>query len=169
MGVEQRELLVAVNHVAGVVDVQRHRIGRRRMAVEPQIEHRSAEADHTAPVGRVLPARHRRLRAQVPSAVRQPAAGELERRIKPQAIQVVGVFAVSSCTFCRSASANNITPPSEVIRPPSKAAATFFRPTAGNANGRDVSSVMADVAGPDAVRGLASTTKSYATSIAYVR
>ncbi len=61
----------------------------------------------------------------------------------------------------------DITPPSEVIRPPSKAAVTFLRATAGNANGSTVSSIMADVAGPDVVEGSASATKPYATSIAY--
>ncbi len=54
-----------------------------------------------------------------------------------------------------SASASSITPPPEVIRPPSNAAVTFLRPTAGNVNGRDVSSVMADVGGPDVAEGLA--------------
>ena len=92
MRIEQRELLVAVDDVAGVVDVERHLGGRRRIAGEPQIEHDPAEADHRAQVGRVLPARDGRLRAQIPSAVRQPAAGELERRVEAQAVEVVGVF-----------------------------------------------------------------------------
>ena len=35
----------------------------------------------------------------------------------------------------------------------------------GSVNGRVVSSVMADVAGPDVVEGFASATESYATSI----
>ncbi len=92
MRVEQRELLVAVDNVAGVVDVECHLGGRRRIAVEPQIEHHPAEPDHAAQIGRVLPAGHRRLRAQVPAAVRQPAAGELERRIEAQAVEIVGVL-----------------------------------------------------------------------------
>src|SRR5438105_2807381 len=46
----------------------------------------------------------------------------------------------------RSAWASNITPPSELIRPPSKAAVIFFRQTAGKQNGRRLSSVMAGVA-----------------------
>ena len=40
----------------------------------------------------------------------------------------------------------SIRPPSEVRRPPSKAAVTFLRPTAGKHNGGNVSSVMAGVA-----------------------
>jgi len=81
-----------VHHVAGVVDVERHRGGRHRVAGEPQIEQDPAEPDDAAQFGRVLPAGHRRLRAQAPSAVRRPAAGELERRIEAQAVEVVGVL-----------------------------------------------------------------------------
>jgi len=43
----------------------------------------------------------------------------------------------------RSAIASSITPPSEVSRPPSKAAATGLRPTAGNENGSRLELVMA--------------------------
>src|SRR5436305_630647 len=46
----------------------------------------------------------------------------------------------------RSAWASNITPPSELIRPPSKAAVIFLRQTAGKQNGRRLSSVLAGVA-----------------------
>src|SRR6266851_4397060 len=45
----------------------------------------------------------------------------------------------------RSAWASNMTPPSELIRPPSKAAVIFLRRTAGKQNGRRLSSVMAGV------------------------
>ena len=43
----------------------------------------------------------------------------------------------------RSARESSMTPPSELSRPPSKAAVTFFAPTAGNENGRRLSLVMA--------------------------
>src|SRR6266849_2442435 len=45
----------------------------------------------------------------------------------------------------RSAWASNMTPPSELIRPLSKAAVIFLRRTAGKQNGRRLSSVMAGV------------------------
>src|SRR6266849_10449346 len=45
----------------------------------------------------------------------------------------------------RSAWASNMTPPSELIRPPSKAAVIFLRRTAGKQNGRRLSSVIAGV------------------------
>ena len=62
----------------------------------------------------------------------------------------------------RSAIESSITPPSEDIRPPSKAAVTFLPWTAGNENSGIVSSVMAAVAGAKARKGLVLATKSYA-------
>jgi len=41
-----------------------------------------------------------------------------------------------------SAPASSRTPPSELIRPPSKAAVTFFRQILGSENGRNGSSAM---------------------------
>src|SRR6267378_3995826 len=67
----------------------------------------------------------------------------------------------------RSAWANSMTPPSELIRPPSKAAVIFLRWTTGKQNGRRLSSVMAGVACLDPGKGLASATESYARSNAY--
>ena len=52
----------------------------------------------------------------------------------------------------RSAWASNMTPPSELIRPRSKAAVTFFRSTAGKENGRRSSSVIVGVARFDPVQ-----------------
>ena len=49
----------------------------------------------------------------------------------------------SAIPIRRAASASNITPPSDDNRPPSKAAVSFFPRTAGNQNGRVVSSDMA--------------------------
>src|SRR3954471_9236876 len=46
----------------------------------------------------------------------------------------------------RSAAASSITPPSDVMRPPSNAAVTFLRATAGKWNGSRLSSDMAGVA-----------------------
>src|SRR6266481_2562918 len=60
-----------------------------------------------------------------------------------------------------------MTPPSELIRPPSKAAVIFLRWTTGKRNGRRLSSVMAGVACLDPGKGLASATESYARSNAY--
>src|SRR6266849_1648666 len=67
----------------------------------------------------------------------------------------------------RSAWASNMTPPSELIRPPSKAAVIFLRRMAGKQNGRRLSSVMAGVGRLDPGKGLAKATESYARSKAY--
>ena len=58
---------------------------------------------------------------------------------------------VSAMPIDFSTSASNITPPSEVMRPPSKAAVTFLRSTAGKLNGSRLSSSMAGVAASDSV------------------
>src|SRR5580693_4559205 len=67
----------------------------------------------------------------------------------------------------RSAIARSITPPFEVRRPPSKAAVTFLARTAGNENGRIVSSVMAGVAFAVEGDGVGFATESYASSALY--
>src|SRR5512132_152783 len=67
----------------------------------------------------------------------------------------------------RSAIARSITPPSEVRRPPSKAAVTFLACTAGNEKGGIVSSVMAGVAFAVGGDGVGFATESYAASALY--
>ncbi|MGY3591931.1 hypothetical protein ACVIGB_008488 [Bradyrhizobium sp. USDA 4341] len=66
----------------------------------------------------------------------------------------------------RSAMARSMTPPSDVSLPPSNEAVIFLRETAGNENGRLVSSVMASVAAR-MCGGWVLATESYATSAAY--
>ena len=92
MRVEQRELLMAVHHVERVVDVERDRFGRLGVAAAIQRHHGPHQLDHLAQAGRVFGARDGRLRAQVASAIRQVAAGQFERGIAAQVIEVVGVF-----------------------------------------------------------------------------
>ena len=95
MGVEQRELLMAVNDIPRIVDVERHGLRRSRVAGAVEIDHHPHQADQIAQVRCILPARDGRLRAQVPAAIRQAATGQLERRIEPEPIEVVGVFAAA--------------------------------------------------------------------------
>jgi hypothetical protein len=61
---------------------------------------------------------------------------ELKERLAQSGAQL------SVAALCPS----NITPACEMMRPPSKAAVIFLRPTAGNENGRRLSSIMAAVA-----------------------
>ena len=67
----------------------------------------------------------------------------------------------------RSAAARSITPPSELMRPPSKAAMTFLRDTAGKEKGSSVLCVMAGVAALKRAEGLVSQLKFYAASGTY--
>jgi hypothetical protein len=73
----------------------------------------------------------------------------------------------SASLSLRSARESSITPPSEVILPPSKAAVTFSRATAGNEKAAVVSSIMPGVAGWNGEKDLASTTKPYSCSEPY--
>lgn len=81
-----------MHHVDGVVDIERHRRRRRRIAGTPEIDHHPHQAQDLAQRRGVLPARQGRLRAQVRSAVGQAAAGQLEGRVAAQGVEVVGIF-----------------------------------------------------------------------------
>ena len=61
MGVEQRQLLVTMRHIAGVVDVQRDPRRRLRIGGHPLIEERVCETDHVAQARRIFEPRQRRL------------------------------------------------------------------------------------------------------------
>jgi hypothetical protein len=69
MGVEQRELLMAVDNIHRIVDVERHRVWWRRVAGTIEIDHHTHQADQIAQGRRILPARDSRLRAQIPAGI----------------------------------------------------------------------------------------------------
>ena len=92
VGVEQRELLMAVHNIVGVVDIEPDRGRRSRVGRHPLIDERVGQAHHVSQRRRVFQPRQGRLRAQVPASVGQPPAGELERRIGAQVIEIVGVL-----------------------------------------------------------------------------
>jgi hypothetical protein len=48
MGVEQRELLMAVNNIYGVVDIERYRLRRREVAGAVEVDHHARQADQIA-------------------------------------------------------------------------------------------------------------------------
>jgi hypothetical protein len=56
MGVEQRQLLVAVHGIGGVIDIQGDGLGRTAVALAPQVDHAVRQSDQGAQVRRVLPA-----------------------------------------------------------------------------------------------------------------
>ena len=92
MGIEERQLLVAVNDINSVINVERHRCGRGRIAGAIEIDHDTHQPDQVAQRGRVLPARDGRLRAQIGPAVGQPSTGQLESRVAAQPVEIVGVL-----------------------------------------------------------------------------
>jgi hypothetical protein len=199
MGIEQRQLLMAVHHVERVIDIERHCDRRRCVARAIKIDHHTHEPDDLAQVRGVLAAGHGRLRTQIQSAIRQSSAGQLEGGVKAQPIEIVGILVAAGDR--QNASPQNlrqpvhkpqritwisdhrrkllgdreppfgfariITPPSEVIRPPSNAAVIFLLATAGKANGRNLSLVMAGAVRHDRVNRMALAPNSYARPIRY--
>ena len=91
MGVEQRQLLTAVDDIERVVDVEHHRRRRRGIAGTVELDQDPAEPQQIAQARRVLPARHGRLAHQVGTALGQAPAGELERGVGAQTVEIVGV------------------------------------------------------------------------------
>jgi hypothetical protein len=63
VGVEQRQLLMAMHHVEGVVDIEDNGRGRPGVAGAPEIDHDTGHADHVPQPRGVLPARDGGLRA----------------------------------------------------------------------------------------------------------
>jgi hypothetical protein len=92
MRIEQRQLLMAMRDVAGVVDVERD--GARRVGVTGaiKIDEDAAKLHDFAQARRVLPTRQGRLRAQIIAGIGQAPAGKLERRILAQMIEVVRIL-----------------------------------------------------------------------------
>lgn len=83
---------MAMNHIDRVVDIERHGNGGRGVARTVKIDHHPREADQFVQARRILPARHRRLRAEIPAAVGKPIAGQLESRVRAQPVEIVGIL-----------------------------------------------------------------------------
>ena len=96
MGVEQRQLLTAMDGIGGIVDVENDAARNAPEAVAEQIDHRQPHARQLAPRGRVLEPGQGRLRHQVATALGQPATGQLERRVEAQHVKVVAIFVAAS-------------------------------------------------------------------------
>ena len=61
MGIEQRELLMAVDDIHRIVDIERHGRRRDRVAGAVEIDHGTHQPHEVAQRGRILPARDGRL------------------------------------------------------------------------------------------------------------
>ena len=92
VGVEQRQLLMAMNHVDGVVEIEDHRLGRGFVALAINIGQTSLKPDQVLERGRVFEPGDRRLRTKIKACFRQAAASQLESRIEPQGVQIIAVF-----------------------------------------------------------------------------
>ena len=92
MGVEQRQLLLAVHRIAGIVDVQRDGGGRDREGAAEDVDQGGRHPRHLKPRGRVLQPAHGRLRTQRAAALRRLAHGQLEQGIGAQGVAVVRIL-----------------------------------------------------------------------------
>ncbi len=92
MGVEQRQLLAAVDGIEGIVDIEGDALGTTLEASEEQIDHRQPHARERAPRRRVLEARQGWLAHQIATRLGQAATGQLERRIETQNVEVVAAL-----------------------------------------------------------------------------
>ena len=92
MGVEERELLMPVHNIAGVVDIENDGGGLPIVGGHPLIDERPCQPDRVLQRRRVLQPRQRRLRTQVGARVGQPPASEFEGGIDAQGVKIVGVF-----------------------------------------------------------------------------
>jgi hypothetical protein len=92
VAVEQGKLLMPVHDIGRVVDIEGNGGRRPGIAGAIEVDHGVGHAHHLAQARRVLPARHRRLRAQIAAAVGQAVAGQLEGGIGTQMVEIVGIF-----------------------------------------------------------------------------
>ena len=87
VGVEQPQLLAAVDRIERVVDVERDPFGNRRKGLAIEIHHRAAHPQQGANVGQIFQPRDRRLRTEFPIRRRQ-VERHLEHRIAAQGVGV---------------------------------------------------------------------------------
>jgi hypothetical protein len=92
VGVEQRQLLAAVDPVFGIVDVEHDPLRHLREAVAEQLDHRRHHALERDRSGQVLEPAHGRLGAEIGAALGQPTGCHLEDRVDAQRVAVVGIL-----------------------------------------------------------------------------
>ena len=92
VGVEERELLVAVHGIAGVVDIQRDGGGRGWEGAAEEGDQGCRHPRHLDARGRVLQSAHGGLGTEVEAALRRLACGQLEQRVRAQGVAVVGIL-----------------------------------------------------------------------------
>ena len=70
MRIEQQELLMAMDDIAGIVDVERDGCRLARVAVHPCIDQSVRQSDHVAQARSILQTRQGRLGTQIAAGVR---------------------------------------------------------------------------------------------------
>ena len=96
MGLEERKLLVAVDGVAGIVDVENDALRNEREAVAEQVVHRQPRAPRFAPRWGILKVRQGRLAHHIAGRPGQTPAGQLEGRVEVQNVVVVAILVPAS-------------------------------------------------------------------------
>jgi len=96
MAIPERQLLVAVNDIAGIIDIQRHRLGRLGIAGAIDADHDLHHARQLACGRRVFPAAHRWLAGKTCARSRQLAERQAEAGIIAQSIKVVSILVAAA-------------------------------------------------------------------------
>jgi hypothetical protein len=94
--VPERELLIAVDDIAGVIDIQRHRRRRSGIAGAVDIDHGGHQLRQFARGRRVLPAAHRGLARKPGTGARQLAQRQAEAGIVAKGVEIVGILVSAS-------------------------------------------------------------------------
>ena len=90
--VEQRQLLMAVHRVAGLVDVERDRRRRGIEGTAEDVDQGGRQTAHLAARRRVLQTAHGGLGTQIAAALRRPAHRQLEQRVGAQVVAIVRIL-----------------------------------------------------------------------------
>ena len=94
VGVEQRQLLLAVHHVGGVVSVEHDRGRRAGIAAAEQVDEAGADPVQRG-VGEVLQARDGGLARDAAAGLRRTLARDHQRGIVARRIEIVGILVAS--------------------------------------------------------------------------
>ena len=90
--IPERQLLAAVDDIDRLVDVERHRRRRDRIAGAIKVDHDVHHPHQFARRRGILPAAHRRLAGKTDGAAGQLAGRQLEARVVAQMIEIIGIL-----------------------------------------------------------------------------
>ncbi|MCW1985119.1 UNVERIFIED_ORG: hypothetical protein M2348_000851 [Sphingomonas sp. R1F5B] len=96
MSVPERKLLIAMDDIAGIVDIQRHRHRRGGIAGAVDVDHCDHHAGQFARGRRILPPAHRWLAGKSRARSRQLAQRQTETRIVAQGVEIIGILIAAS-------------------------------------------------------------------------